>query len=314
LVHYEKVVVKFILGLILLLLSLTSYSGEIKDLLLAFEEAKQSEKSFILTEIESKMFNHISSVFEQSTLNSLDSKSIAAQDFFNERLLEWESEFNKVNFKELLKEIRDDGKDALNKKTIKYLKDHRSALNKLRITFFVFDQNHEAPIDFHQFVTDLGKLNDAIASGKNSKIIKYSERSLESLKKIKNLDLKNDFKALNDVEFDHYITELQKESLLLVNKNSLNLDEFHDLRKNFKNFLSVYQSIEMDSGFKAQTSELLDELVTGFGDINDIYTDLKITKAFEIQDREIVLTPELRSNLKKGLKFLKNDLCNMRFQ
>lgn len=305
---------KLILGLILLLCSLSSYSGEIKNLLIAFEEAKQNEKPVILSEIESKMFNQISEVFEHSELTSLDSKSIAAQEFFNERLLDWESEFNKVNFKELLKEIKEEGKDALNKKIIKYLKDHRSSLNKLRITFFVFDQSHEAPIDFHQFVTDLGKLNDAIASGKNSKIIKYSDRALESLKKIKNLDLKNEFKALNNVEFDRYIIELQKESLLLVNKNSLNLDEFHDLRKNFKNFLSVYQSIEMDSGLKAQTSELLDELVTGFGDINDIYTDLKITKAFEIQEREIVLTPELRSNLKKGLKFLKNDLCNMRFQ
>lgn len=284
------------------------------DLWESLDEAKGKERLSILREIEKKTFDNINDIINQSSLKELNATAVDPEDFFRERLKKYEKYLGDVDFKKYLKGLRDSGLDYLDKNLTEELKELRGRANKVRTAFYVFDEAHEAPEEFAKFVSNFGKLNDAIASKNNKKIKQRAEKTLELFKEIEDLSLKENFNPLSESKFRKYLESLSLKMSGMVTQKTITVEEFHVIRKDLKQIHSSYDAILSLNEIDSPTSALLGDLIEEMGKLNDVYTDIEITKLMELEDHTIKLPGMMRKNFADTLKFFQVDLCDLKFQ
>ena len=302
---------------ILFTFSQLAFADHIDDLWESLDNAQGKGRLVILQKIEHEVFDNINIIIKESTLKELNASNVNPENFFNSRLKKYQKYLSEIDFKKDLKGLRDGGSDYVDKNLTNELKELRGRANKVRTSFYVFDETHEAPEAFAKFVASFGKLNDAIASNNHKKIKLRAEKTLALFKETEDLSIKKSFEALNEDQFRNYLEELNKKMTTLLKKSSISVDEFHEIRKDLKQIHSSYDAILSLKGIKNEdsaTSMLLDDLIDQMGKLTDVYTDIEITHLLELEDHTIKIPVQMEKNLRKTLDFFSNDLCDLKFQ
>lgn len=283
----------------------------------SLEEAQGPDKLKFLKQIEYETFSNLNGIIKEASLAKLNHTEVDPEYFFKERVDKYQKYLAKIDFKKDLKGLRENGLDYLDKNVTTELKELRGRANKVRTAFYVFDETHEAPEEFRSFVAQFGKLNDAIASKNNKKIKLRAVKTLDAFKEIEEVSLKKSFAPLSEKKFRSYLETLNGKINLLLEQKTISVEDYHTLRKDLKQIHSSYEAILSFNDIaheESATSLLLDDLIDQMGKLNDIYTDLEITKAMELEDHTLKLSAEMRKNFKLTLEFFKTDLCDLKFQ
>ena len=131
----------------------------------------------------------------------------------------------------------------------KLILDFRQDTSLLRTAFQLNDQKHESPSQFADFVRDFGKMKDAILINENQ-IARV--QALIILKKYVDLDI---YSELDKISYSSkkstqkYLKKQVKTIRALALRNSISVDEFHDIRKAVREilrYLEIHQ--EMTQG------------------------------------------------------------------
>lgn len=174
--------------------------------------------------------------------------------------------------KKIIEKISQSGDVGLNEESFLLLKSTRKYAAILRSSFQATTARHKSPAQFDQFVRDFGRLNDLIAENisKGSK-----DLAKELLKKYKKMDFETLDKKLdyaNQEAIYAYFHGLKKHSSILIEKDKLSLEEFHEVRKNLKEFLNYFRIVFEMSGKMETEFRELDHMNNELGAFNDQLT------------------------------------------
>jgi CHAD domain-containing protein len=146
------------------------------------------------------------------------------------------------------------------------LKDIRKQAAILRSVFVVFSEDHISPEVFENFTKKLGKLNDALEFRAFHLVSKSAEKTQKSLDlNAINKEIKK-FKAAGPNSIKHTLKKIRNKILDQIKKDKMTTEEFHEIRKELKHYLTVTQVMlslnrtdDLETSFKFLT-ELNDKL------------------------------------------------------
>lgn len=148
-------------------------------------------------------------------------------------------EISQVN--RVLKQVKNSGLDSLNRDQRKLIVKFRQNTSFMRSIFQTADQAHRSPREFARFVRDFGVLKDLVlmndAAGSRDmakKILRdYSELDFDALL--------NDARPASKKSVRRYFREILNDTEVILAKNSMTVDEVHDIRKNLRDVLRYLQ-------------------------------------------------------------------------
>lgn len=225
-------------------------------------------------------------------------KSIAKKNDDGDRLIDLLEKLQKKDFVKDLKHSHKE-KDEL----LANLKAVRKQAIILRSVFEVYSEGHQVPEQFEKFTKKLGKLNDYLDFDAWKTIPDGAQVTAKNFKLEEIKDELAGFVASTPRATRQHLEKLKKEIYLLVSKDNLTVDEFHETRKLLKHFLAVSQlekntpeNQELHRSFK-----FLEEMNEILGSLRDDVLEeevmaLNIGKTLE--DEEYQHIPE---NLKKEI-------------
>ena len=271
---------------------------------------KVSSLSYVKS-VENKLFENISSLFDDLQVSMNQVGYIAPEDKVHEFSTKWMSHSKEVNIEKLLKNIIADPKLPLkDPRVAKILKDNRKYSQILRESFYIFDKDHVAPKKLQNIVKPFGKLNDAVVAGDPNLIEQYSSKVLKGYEIIDTKQILSEFDFINKKEFDEFYKTVKKDVKNLLKKSSHSVHDFHNLRKHHKKFLIIY--FNLDGAGPTAKGGLLDNYITQLGDLNDIYVDMEMRFQVNFESHEILMDESIKRNMNKTMRFLEEDMISVK--
>lgn len=275
--------------------------------LLAVEKKEITNTTNYLEKIEKKFFNDISQFADELSFTENDINFISAKDSFDTSFNTWSTHSKKIDIKLILKRIAKDPKYVITSSDIKsILKENRKFAHLMRESYYVFDNTHLAPENLENFVKPFGKLNDAIITKDEKLISKYATKVLKNLNQIDEMNLKNSFHSINKKQFLSYFGSIKTEIDSIFNKKVTTPHDFHTLRKQYKRFLYIYHNL--DTYIPHSKLIKLDNFISKFGEVNDIYTDMKFRLGLDLHRYEINFPKNFKFEILDTIKFLEQDM------
>jgi hypothetical protein len=202
-------------------------------------------------------------VFERTRDNFLEGidKGVDGKDF--------EQVIKDLKNDELTKELKKDNEQY--EAAFKDLKFIRKNAAILRSVFVVFSSEHISPASFEKFTKELGKLNDTLD-------FKAWQMMPDAAKKVRKsfdreaIQLELDtFLASSPASVKSQLDEVKHEVIELLEKDKVNVNEFHETRKLLKHFLaSVQMIIEVEDRNELRPAyKFLNELNDELGNMRD---------------------------------------------
>ena len=267
----------------------------------------QSTALKYMQKTETALFNEISQYFDKLQYDFPVDGYISPKDKVHDRTFNWKKHTKDTELKKILKKLSTNPKLALkDPKIAKILKENRNFCQILREEFYIFDQDHMAPKSLEKVVKPFGKLNDAIVAGNLNSIQDYSGQVLSNMKKLDMKTLLSEFQYISKSEFNSYFKNIKKEVSKVLLKKTHTLHDFHWIRKQHKKFLVIYLNLETSS--KSSRGLVLDKYISKLGDLNDIYTDMKMRGNINLENHIIKIDPKIREGMSKTLKYLEIDM------
>ncbi len=167
-----------------------------------------------------------------------------AQNIFDRSVRKFREDFDQQAFVLLLKKVRDS--ESITKSEKIFLVEGRLRAQKIRAIYEFFDERHETPRDFAEFVISWGKLKDSLHAGTDMR-----DHARDLLKLIKNgaLDfLEDDFEPTMLKDLFEYINRRLEKMEKWASKDQLSLNKYHRLRKSLRSIYFVFKSLKLDHG------------------------------------------------------------------
>jgi len=301
--------VRFLILLSILSFSSFSYGNDCKELIKNFI----SPKNIASTEIKLQnlapkrttlFFDEDTSnqIFQQSKTNFLNSieKELGPGSFAKV--------FKKIKKNEIIDSMRD-SEDFYQSLLIE-MKEKRKFAAILRSVFVVFSAKHESPKSFEAFTKSFGKFNDTLEFKAFQAMPEFAKRLDETfdMKKITG-ELKS-FKPADSKSIINQLEDTKHWVLDLIEKKELTNQEFHEMRKQLKHFLTTIQVLIQLKEDK--------ELIKSFNFLNELndklgaIRDMSLKKEINARDAdktiklsEIEILPE---NYKKNIRIFLDGL------
>ena len=205
----------------------------------------------------------------------------------------------KVDFKkmeETLEEIIRNGPKNMSEKKLERLQSDRILAQRVRGNYILFSAENASPRAYHQFVRDLGYLNDAIIEGKSKVAREMAGKVLKHMRSGKHLPENSPFipaKARSITQFaEKKFTEIEA---LLV--KPMDIHAYHDIKKDIRNFKFLFGTLNKHSPHPTyedlgrQASHITDVL----GERKDIlFRDSSIDK-----DALVTIEPDMQTAIRK---------------
>ncbi len=296
------------------------FNQSVKNLIEDLEEANsKKEKLKILSKAEEKIYGKLlMDGLQVNEVEPLVDQSVSPRQYFDQQRAKMEAQFNEEQFLKKLKKLSEGDLDVLKNSFVDSLKEGRKNNNNLRLSFFVMDDSHTAPKNFNRFVTLWGRLNDSIAAGEKKDIIKDAGKLLDHYQTYSPLQEIDQFKPTKKTSFVNFITENYNDLNSYLKKTSLTIEEFHELRKHFKNYLNVFLSFkQINPGQNAELIKLadkIDELSTRLGDLNDIYTELDYKDVINYRKYNVEFSDKIRLQLTNVASEIQYKACSIQFR
>lgn len=173
----------------------------------------------------------------------------------------------------------------------KRLKEVRKVGLLLKSALYFYNQDGE-PKEFAKFMKTLGKLNDTF--GNVTEDI-YAPKLLLQLTQHDLLNLT--FNPTDNETYQHRFSEGKNRMRETLEKPDMTIAEYHDLRKDVRNFKSLYQiaaAQQPESHSIAQTFHYLNKLSSDLGKIHDQYAILKLTARKKYETTTLELPQDLK--------------------
>lgn len=159
------------------------------------------------------------------------------------------------------------------RKEYKQLKEARKLGQVIRSSYYLFSAEHVPPVEFDELMRDFGKMIDR-AKNNNPVAVKFGKKVYRRMSE-RAWDLDRYPTPDCDVaSFHREIDAMTREIQRLMNAPSINIDEYHDLRKKVRDFKILFDLMAQENPSKEnrRVSEYFDFLNTELGDTKD---DLK---------------------------------------
>lgn len=217
------------------------------------------------------------------------------------------SSFEISNLNEVLKIIKDSGLEKLTLKQRKLIIKFRQNSSFLRSIFQTSSKKHKSPAEFADFVRDFGILKDLLLMEDSPRAKEQAQKILKDYSELDFDALMADIAPASKKSVKKYFNEILKDTVVIMSKNEMTVDEVHEVRKNLRDVLRYMQiqnevAFAKTSGSKivslnqrteiqdTQQIEFLKKINTKLGEICDEYA-AQILKG-EISDYTIVQFPE----------------------
>lgn len=205
----------------------------------------------------------------------------------------------KVDFKkmeETLEEIIKNGPKNVGDKKLDRLKSDRILAQRVRGNYILFSADNVSPRGYHQFVRDLGYLNDAVIEGKGKVAREMAAKVLRHMKNGKHLPGNAPFVPAGAGSITRFaerkFTEIEA---LLV--RPIDIHAYHDIKKDIRNFKFLFGVLNKHTPHPAyedlgrQASHITDVL----GDRKDImFRDASIDK-----NALVTIEPDMQAAIRK---------------
>ena len=263
-----------------------------------------------LKELESDFFKKLSRFFDETDFSEQRINYIAVEDNLRGALLDWSRHAENNQLAQTLEELARDGRAALENRELQViLKKNRKLAHLSRITFYVFDKKHAAPKELESFTKSFGKLNDAIASGDRQLVENHAHKTLKKLGKFDTDKTAAKFVSVNKSEMSQHFRKMRESVEDLLQRNSHSVDDFHWLRKRYKQILTVYYNL--DTYNPPKKSALLNSYISQLGELNDIYTDLHFRFGLDLSHYKTKFPISFKEEVSSSMRFLEEDLQNI---
>lgn len=236
-------------------------------------------------------------------------KIIAKKNDDGDRLIDL---LEKLQQKDFVKDLKHShkAKDEL----LANLKTVRKQAIILRSVFEVYSEGHLVPEQFEKFTKKLGKLNDYLDFDAWKTIPDGARVTAKNFKLEEIKDELAGFVASTPGATRLHLLKLKKEIQLLVSKENLTVDEFHETRKLLKHFLAVSQlekgtteNQELNRSFK-----FLEEMNEILGSLRDDVLEEEVMarnigKTLEDEEYQHI-PPNLKKEILRFIKTFKIEL------
>jgi len=271
------------------------------------QSINSSEAMYHLSSTEKKFFKEITQLADEIKFDDSQLSYLSVQDNFKEAQLTWSAHSKEVSIKKKLKALIKKPQIVLDDPTLaRTFKDNRKFAHIMRESFYLFDETHTVPSMLDDFVKPFGKLNDAVVVGDTKLIKKYAKQVLKNYDALKINKINKAFRPIKTSEFFKYIKEIKSDAAKIFSKTITTTHDFHTVRKFYKRFLFIYYSL--DDYIAADKFKRLDRFITKFGELNDIYTDMKFRFGMNIKSYEIEFPKAFKNEIISTLGFLEEDM------
>jgi CHAD domain-containing protein len=207
---------------------------------------------------------------------------------------DWESGFDGDELRAIADAAQTRPLTAAERARLKTVRKHASIL---RSAFQLLGDTHVAPKQLHEFVRDFGKLNDALESGVDSAVAPAA-RQFEATLDPDGLERAiKQFAPASRASFDAHVKELFDEVATLARKPTLPAEQFHELRKQMKEMLTVLQLLERSEPYEDTrlAYEYLFELNEEMGALHDDVVARAIRGEGKYDGSTIQVPPTIRA-------------------
>jgi len=201
----------------------------------------------------------------------------------------WQEEAKLTEVREVVAQLARGELSVLNKKTKADLKTSRKYGLIIRSGFQLFDKSHAMPEEIQNFIRAFGKLNDAISSKHQAKIIARAQSLLELFEKLPSQDLLEYFTSAGKGNFIEYMENHINEISVSISKSAVSEKEFHATRKSIRTLLAYFQLqyATQPSRSKELICNYLAYISREMGNIHDEIVESKINKSKNFEDVRI---------------------------
>lgn len=214
----------------------------------------------------------------------------------------WEDSFDPELFQEILKKVRKDR--TLNESELNVLKSVRKQSRWVRTSFLALDSQHEVPNDIHHFVKILGDLCDALENKVNDGVGSLANELLKSTRQRAFERSLNQFRPSSESGISAYVELSFKNILSLVDKKSLSLQAFPELRKDISRLQQVLKLVYISN----PTTEL--ELVMDYVNVvnritrkvHDSFVSQSLKGKIVYEKAKVKMPPDLPEAIKSVLE------------
>lgn len=268
------------------------------------------ELSKFLEKKEKNFFKMIAKLSKELQFSTTDNQTISPENNLALKVDHWTEHSKKKKIKKKLQKLIENPEGFKTYKSI--FKENRKYAHLLREAFYVFDKTHKTPKKLESFVTQYGKLNDAISSKNIELIYEHAKKTLNAYNKISREKILNDFKIVKPSQFLSYFKSIKKEVFQVLEKSSHSTHDYHFIRKKFKRYLYVY--FHIDSMEQHPKLKLLDDYISKLGDLNDIYVDMKFKFAFDVKNHLISFPKKFKKEIQQTFEYLEEDIKGLKFK
>lgn len=207
-----------------------------------------------------------------------------------------------AELKTVLLTIRESGLADLTTEQKDMINRFRQDTSFLRSVFQTSSKAHESPDKFAKFVRDFGHLKDMVNIGEGVKAQKAAKKILKKFIEVDFEGLLKDVKPASKKSVKKYFVAIIKDTQEIMEKQFMEVDELHDVRKNMRDILRFMQiqselRISGDVRLNADKNEgdneqidFLKRLNKKLGEVCDDYAGQIIRG--EITDTTLVEFPE----------------------
>ncbi len=176
--------------------------------------------------------------------------------------------------RQIVEILADQGLTSLTSSQFETLKKTRKYASVLRAALQMTAEDHAGPQRFADFVADFGHLNDMIDAKKSDESKALALLVLKGYRKIDFSQLSGEVKTASVKSVKKYLRDVRKEATEIMELKKMTLDQYHEVRKDLKEFLAFYQLADQAYGFEKYADEYkyLSSLNDDLGKLNDEFT------------------------------------------
>ncbi len=170
----------------------------------------------------------------------------------------------------ILNLIKNDGIEGLTSEDREFIIQFRQSSSFLRSIYQTSDKRHQSPVDFGNFVKDFGVLKDYLLLEDSYNTKKLAKKILKKYSELDFQNLIEDTKPASKKSVRKYFKNILNDTQSIMAKQTMTVDELHDVRKNLRDVLRYMQiTSEIKGEQETEQIQFLKKINSKLGEICD---------------------------------------------
>ena len=225
----------------------------------------------------------------------------------------WQNAQKERVLEQTLSQIEKEGPLSVPVEAIVALKKDRKTAHWLRSAFYLFDQAHQPPADFENYVILYGKLNDALINRSSEAVLSATVALRTSLNHQKVSEAAQYFKPTTTPLFFKNLADIHQKIDDSLQQPGISIQDMHMARIYFKQYLNLYQTLNNLYPYHSLTEVNIQRLehVIGFlGEKHDDFIEAELRSKLQDNSLTIEFTDEEKEYMHDVLEKAHQPTCH----